>query len=230
LAQANNDGVIALRLYLDSADVSEWDRLMPSGLFYGITTNPLLAARAGLDYGDIDWLDLAKRAKHLGATELHGQIVGDDGAAQEFAQNLYEVGAKVGIETVIKIPLTQRGIFLTPKIQSLGGKVLMTACYSAKQMIIAQALGATYIAPYVGRMGEAGLDAMTELRKIKSIGMTGTCRPLLASLRSVAQIIELIDMGHDCFTIAPSIADALMSDPLTDRAAAEFEAAATAGE
>ena len=31
---------------------------MPTGLFYGIATNPLLAQRAGLDYGDIQWRDV----------------------------------------------------------------------------------------------------------------------------------------------------------------------------
>lgn len=35
-----------LDLYLDTADVVEWDALMPIGMFKGITTNPLLAWRA----------------------------------------------------------------------------------------------------------------------------------------------------------------------------------------
>ncbi|HCI07732.1 MAG TPA: transaldolase, partial [Sulfitobacter sp.] len=38
-----------MKLYLDTADTTAWDDLMPTGMFYGITTNPLLAVRAGLD-------------------------------------------------------------------------------------------------------------------------------------------------------------------------------------
>lgn len=46
-------------LYLDTADMAAWDDLMPTGLFHGITTNPLLAVRAGLDYPSINWADMA---------------------------------------------------------------------------------------------------------------------------------------------------------------------------
>ena len=43
-----------MHLYLDSAEVTAWADLMPTGLFRGITTNPLLAQRAGLVYPEID--------------------------------------------------------------------------------------------------------------------------------------------------------------------------------
>lgn len=218
-----------MRLYVDSADTTAWDRLMPSGMFYGITTNPLLAHRAGLSYDAIDWHDLATRVQALGGHELHGQIVGDTDAALRFADALYSVGAKVGIDTVVKIPLTAAGIYATPRIKAMGGKILMTACYSAHQMIVAQGLGADYIAPYIGRMAEAGRDMNAVLRAIKIMAAAGPCRPLLASLRSVDQMVDLCAMGHDCFTIAPAIADQLMQDPLTERAAAEFEAVAQTG-
>ncbi|MEY2991586.1 MAG: transaldolase [Pseudomonadota bacterium] len=219
-----------MRLYLDTAKTDEWDRLMPSGLFYGVTTNPLLAARAGLVYSEIDWNDWAMRLHDLGGHELHGQITGTTDHALEFAQTLYEIGAKVGIDTVVKIPLTADGIYLAPKIKALGGKILMTACYSAHQMIIAQSLCADYIAPYVGRMDDAGADIHAELRTIHSLSHSGPCRPLLASLRSVSQMTQMAALGHDCFTIAPAIADQLMHDPLTEQAAQEFEAAAKTGD
>jgi len=44
-----------VKLYLDSFDVESWQEWMPSGLFYGITTNPILAERAGLFYPSINW-------------------------------------------------------------------------------------------------------------------------------------------------------------------------------
>jgi transaldolase len=138
----------------------------------------------------------------------------------------FEIGEKVGIDTVVKIPLTADGIYLAPKIKALGGKILMTACYSAHQMIIAQSLCADYIAPYVGRMDDAGADIHAELRTIHSLSHSGPCRPLLASLRSVSQMTQMAALGHDCFTIAPAIADQLKHDPLTEQAAQEFEAAA----
>ena len=50
-------------------------------------------------------------------------------------------------ETIVKIPLVEAAIRATPGIKKLGGRILMTACYDAKQMFVAQALEADFIAP-----------------------------------------------------------------------------------
>lgn len=219
-----------MRLYLDTADVKDWVRLMPSGVFFGITTNPTLALRAGLDYGAIDWAAMAARAADLGAQELHGQIAGSDDNALRFAATLQEAGARAGIATVAKIPLTAARRDLVPRIHALGMPFLMTACYNARQMAIAQAVGAAYVAPYYGRMLEAvGAErAGAEMAAIAAMAARGGCRPLVASLRDAAQVVALSNLGLDCFTLAPAIAEALWSEPLTDTAAAAFEAAAKA--
>ena len=216
----------AMRLYLDTADQTAWAEWMPSGVFYGITTNPLLAARAGLTYDQINWQDMVQIAADAGAQEFHAQVIGNETDALRFAENLYAYGASSNIECVVKIPLNTWGISLTPKIQALGGKTLMTACYDAKQMLTANTLGADYIAPYFGRMAEAGLDAMAHMRSIHAMSWNGPCRPLIASLRSAQQMVDIAEIGHDCFTIAPAIAQDLFHNALTEAAAQEFERAA----
>ena len=37
------------RFFLDTADVAEWEALLPLGMFHGITTNPTLLERAGAE-------------------------------------------------------------------------------------------------------------------------------------------------------------------------------------
>ena len=64
-----------LRLYLDTADTIEWNKLMPTGAFYGITTNPLLTKRFGLNYGEIAWEEMVSKAAELGAKEFHAQYM-----------------------------------------------------------------------------------------------------------------------------------------------------------
>lgn len=34
-----------IRLFLDTADTQQWQHWLPTGLFYGVTTNPLLLER-----------------------------------------------------------------------------------------------------------------------------------------------------------------------------------------
>jgi transaldolase len=220
-----------MRLYLDTADPRDWARLMPSGAFWGITTNPTLAQRAGLDYAAIDWTALARRAADLGARELHGQIAGDAAQALRLAADLKEAGVQAGIATVVKIPLTAARRDLVVPIRALGVPILMTACYNAAQMALSQALGAAYVAPYYGRMVDAlGPDeARARMAQIAAIAARGGCRPLVASVREVGQVVALAGLGLDCFTLAPPIAQALWADPLTDAAAEVFEQAARVG-
>ena len=217
-----------MRLYLDTADTSAWDELMPTGLFYGITTNPLLAARAGLSYASIDWRDLAGKARSHGANELHAQVYGPVEGYVDWAGAFYEAGRAEGIDTVVKIPLIETAIRKTADVAALGGRILMTACYDAKQMFVAQSLNANYIAPYFGRMSEAGIDAKAHLSAMKDIQTKGAdgCKIMVASLRSTDQMVELAGVGMDIFTIAPSIAQDLLSETRSHAAYAEFEAAA----
>ncbi len=217
-----------MTLYLDTADTSEWADLIPTGMFRGITTNPLLAARAGYAYGEMNWSDLAARARDLGAGELHAQVFGPAESYVDWAGALYEVGRGRGIETVVKIPLVEAAVRVTPAIKALGGRILMTACYDAKQMFVAQSLGADFIAPYYGRMMEAGIDANAHLAAMKDIQTTGdkACEIVVASLRSTAQMVELATQGQDIFTIAPAIARDLLVDERSVAAFADFEKAA----
>ncbi len=219
---------MSLHLYLDTADTSEWDALMPTGLFHGITTNPLLAQRAGLTYPEIDWRALARRAARLGAREFHAQVFGPVESYTAFADHLYEVGAAAGLRTVVKVPLTEEAIRATPAIRALGGPILMTACYDPKQMFVAAGLGVEFVAPYFGRMLEAGLPAFEAMDQMRAIGHAagGGTRLLIASLRDPEQMVRLAAAGHDCFTIAPGVARALLSDDRTVAAAAQFEQAA----
>lgn len=218
-----------MTLYLDTAEVTEWNDLMPFGVFEGITTNPLLAARAGMDYPSINWSDLAGRARDLGATEFFAQVHGPVEGYVDWAGALYETGKTVGIETIVKIPLVDAAIRATPAVKALGGRILMTACYDAKQMITAKSLKAEFIAPYFGRMIEAGIDAEAHLAAMAAMNRNGSpeCRVLVASLRSEAQMVSLAALGHDCFTISPTVARDLLTNDHSAKAFEEFENASS---
>ena len=216
-----------LRLYLDTANSVDWEDFMPTGAFYGITTNPLLTKKLGLNYGEIAWEEMVSKAAELGAKEFHVQIYGDAKRALSFAEHVYGLGQTSNIECVIKIPLTFEGISLAPKIKEFGAKILMTACYEPKQMITACALKADYVAPYFGRMLDAGFDAMANMQIIEKIARKNKCTPVVASLRNAKQILEIAEMGHDCFTISPEVARDLFDSQLTEEASFAFETAAT---
>lgn len=214
-----------MTLYLDTADISAWDDLMPTGLFHGITTNPLLASRSGLDYPSIDWAEMAGRAREHGARELHAQVYGPAESYIDWAGHLYEAGKTAGIETIVKIPLVDSAIRATPAVKALGGRILMTACYDAKQMLVAQALGADFIAPYFGRMNEAGIDAEAHLSAMTQMNQNSNqkCEVLVASLRSADQMVTLANFGLSVFTISPNVAKELIESTHSIEAFKAFE-------
>ena len=217
-----------MKLYLDSFDVESWKEWMPSGLFYGITTNPILAERAGLFYPSINWSSKMALAEKLNVKEFHIQLPSCDETAISFAAQRKEEAQNFNFNFVVKVPLTKEGVKLVPEMKRLGLSILMTACYHSKQYITADAIKADYIAPYFGRMEEAGLDAYDHMFLMKDLERhsTNRCKILVASIRSVEQMMTLAAQGHLYFTISPVIADELLSAELTVKAVSEFDEAA----
>ena len=118
-----------MKLYLDSFDVKSWQKWMPSGLFYGITTNPILAQRAGLFYSSINWPSKMASADKLNVKEFHIQVPSCDETAISFAAQRNEEAQNFNFNFVVKVPLTKEGVKLVPEMKRLGLSILMTACY-----------------------------------------------------------------------------------------------------
>lgn len=231
LAAGLADSCRGLRLFLDTADVAEWDRLLPLGFFYGVTTNPVLLQRAGVPCSVASLRNLYHKAmQYPGIQEVMMQAWGEDtDSLVNIGRQLHSFDEK---RIVIKLPLTPAGMRAAAELKrDKHMKLCMTTCYASKQGLIAAGLQAEYIAPYLGRMGDLGVDGLKECRDMhESIGgQNATTRVLVASIRSVSQMMELAAGGLGTFTFSPAICDALLDVPATDSAAKEFEQAARDG-
>lgn len=216
------------RLFLDSADTAAWERLLPTGIFHGVTTNPLLLERAGVRCDVATLGALARKAAVLGAHEIHLQAWGDDEDALVRTGEALAATAPGATAVLVKVPATVVGLRAAARLKATGCAITLTAVYNQGQLLAAAALGAAYAAPYLGRLDDAGRDghetvgAMHEILK----GTGATTRLLVASLRGVEHVTELARRGLDTFTFGPDVAAALVTDSLTEEAAAAFEAAA----
>ena len=220
------------RFFLDTADVDEWDALLPLGIFHGITTNPTLLERAGHKCTIPAVQALAKRA--LSSHE-------ESWYCQEFmcqawgstADEMYDVGMQLSQidrdRIVIKVPVTMEGTKAAARLIHNGVRVCLTACYDSRQSLTAVGVGAEYLAPYLGRMTETGgKDGMEECKAMQKVanGLGGSTRILVASIRNVKDMQTLAEFGMDTFTFSPEIARAMFDEELTDQAAQDFEEAA----
>ena len=216
-----------LRLFLDTADTKAWQTWLPTGLFYGVTTNPLLLERSEVPCTVESLKGMANTALGLGVQNVQLQTWG------ETVEEMVAIGqalASVSDRITIKVPLTQTGIQAIRELHSANISITLTAAYAHHQAIIADAASAHYVAPYLGRMNDLGVNGRTEIsnmqRSLKALN--SNTRILVASIRTVEDITALTMNGLDTFTISPAIAQALFNVPPTQKAATDFQRAAQA--
>jgi TalC/MipB family fructose-6-phosphate aldolase len=219
-ATAHNPEVRAVKLYVDTADRSAAESLLATGLFTGVTTNPTILRRASKGVTDLS--DIYCWAIDAGAQEVFFQAWGTDVATLiERGQWLRDLGPEV----VVKFVATREGATACAALARQGVPTLLTAIYDPGQAVVAAAAGATYIAPYLGRLNDAGRQGIAEVITMQEVLVaTGsTTKVLLASIRNVPDVVALARHGVDCFTMPPAVAEQFFTDPTTAEAARTFE-------
>ncbi len=214
-----------LRLMLDSADVKQWEEWLPTGLFYGVTTNPLLLEQAQVSCQIDAVKTLASVAFGLGVQEVQLQAWG--GTLETYLQSI-EALASLDSRVVVKIPITKIGVTAAAQMIRQGVRVTLTGVDAVFQVLIAVAIGAEYAAPYLGRIHGSGRNGCEELGAMQRSlsGVDSSTRLLVASIRRVEDIAVLAAHGLNTFTFSSAIAAQFFEVPATLKAAEEFEQAA----
>lgn len=212
------------RLFIDSANAADWRVGLSRGWLHGVTTNPLIISKAGRRVEVPTAAQLVADAREAGLAEIQLQATGHDAAtllaSGRALRNLWH-----GV--TVKVPATGPGFEAAASLCRDGVPITITACYTAHQTMLAASIGAHYVAPYYGRMLDAGIDADGRLDAMQSIAARlGTFRVLVASIRSVDQLETLTARGFDTFTLTPALAAGVGIDPQSDAAAADFMKAA----
>jgi transaldolase len=214
-----------LRLMLDSADERDWEEWLPLGLFYGVTTNPLLLERAQISCEVKALGVLAEKAFSRGVWEIQLQAWG--GTVDLYIQTGHHL-AEIDPRVVVKIPATKTGTAAAVKLIRAGVRVTLTGVYATPQVLIAAAIGAEYAAPYLGRIHDSGRNGCEDLGLMQRSlnGTHSNTRLLVASIRRTEDIATLAAQGLNTFTFSTAIAQQLFDVPATLNATEAFEAAA----
>jgi transaldolase len=130
---------------------------------------------------------------------------------------------ELGGNVVVKVTASREGIEAA-RVLSPGGEVLVTAVYAATQVLPVMASGATYLAPFLGRMIASGRDGIVEVERMQqAIDATGSPLQVLAgSLRTPEQILTLASVGVSSFTFGPPVWDLFFDDELTAASVEQF--------
>jgi transaldolase len=216
-----------LRLFLDSADAETYDAWLPTGMFTGVTTNPAILERDGVECSVEALSALARNALEFDAVdEFQVQTWGED--SDEMWENGIALARLDPERLVVKVPATLEGIKAANALVVDGVRVTITAAYAPHQVLVAASIGANYVAPYLGRMNDAGRDGMGTIVSMQETveELESDMRVLVASVRTAAELSKLAAKGCDTFTISEKVAAEMFSDPLTTQAALDFQSAA----
>jgi len=209
-----------MRIYIDSADIGEIREALATGFVYGVTTNPTLLRRANVRADAVH--RLAREAIEAGARELHLQTYAE--AAEEIAREGHGLIDLDPERVVAKIPATPAGYAAASALTESGLRVTLTAVYTVRQVVLAQSVGATYIAIYLGRMRDAGLDALGLVGRMQNVlDIQGASVEILAaSIRDPEEVEQLAELGVATATLPLKVLKGLLESPATDAAAAQF--------
>jgi transaldolase len=210
------------RLYLDSANTADWAELVSSGLCSRATCNPLLVQAAGWPVNLPTAQTLAQSALDVGLEELHLQAWPDEqGDWEPVAQSLAALGAHI----VVKLPATEAAMRAAKVLCRQGTRVLVTAISNPLHALWAAEVGASFVAPYVGRLNEAGRNAHALLEALVALQNKGGPRLLAASIRDLDTLGQVIRLGAYGVTLQKKLLLEGMADPQALLAVEQFERA-----
>ncbi len=205
-----------MKLFIDSADPKEIAKWAATGLVDGVTTNPSLAAKTGLDYVE---------SLHEICASVSGPVSAEVLATETRAMiDEAKIFAKIAKNITIKVPLTWDGLAACRALRADGLMVNVTLCFSPVQAMMAAKAGATFISPFIGRLDDAGQDGMDLIREIRTIydNYGYETQILAASIRGVPHVRNAALAGSDVATIPAEIFKSLLNHPLTDKGLAAF--------
>ncbi|MBN2604966.1 MAG: fructose-6-phosphate aldolase [Bacilli bacterium] len=203
---------------IDSANVDFIRKILNIYQVEGVTTNPSIITKENTEYN----LLLHNLVTVLNGKTLHVQlnsVLFEDMVIE--ATNLVE---KFGDNLHIKIPVSTEGFKAISFLSKKGFHVTATAICAVNQGVMAALLGAEYLAIYVNRISNTGVDGNDVLKDIKTIlhNLQSPTKIIGASYKSVYQITDSIKNGADFVTVGPDLFEKLFQSDITDQSIIQF--------
>ena len=202
-----------MEFFVDTGLIDEIKRIKEMGLLDGVTTNPSLAAKAGVAASDFKKYiaEICEIAQGPVSAEVVS-IKADEMVAE--AKALSSISEHV----VVKLPTIPEGIKALARCTEAGIKTNLTLVFQPLQALIVAKAGATYVSPFLGRLDDIGHDSMEILATIREIydNYGFETKILAASLRHSMHILQAAQIGADVATLPPATFDKLLNHPLTD--------------
>jgi transaldolase len=205
-----------MELYIDTANLDEIKQAAEMGVLDGVTTNPSLIAKEGVDYG--------KRLAEI--CEVVEGPVSAEVIATDYEGMVREGRERAGIadNIVVKLPSTIDGLKACKTLSDEGTRTNLTLCFQPLQALMVAKAGAYLVSPFIGRLDDIAQDGMELIEQIRRIydnyGLP--TKVLAASIRHPLHFVQCAMAGADVATVPFSVIKQVMKHPLTDSGLEKF--------
>ena len=207
-----------MKMFIDTANVSEIRQANDWGVICGVTTNPSLIAKEGKVFEEV-----ITEITTIVDGPISAEVVAPDAEGMVVeARKLASIHKNI----VIKIPVTLEGLKAVKLLSAEGIKTNVTLIFSAAQALMAARAGATYVSPFVGRLDDIsdnGMDLISDIAEIFAIHDIET-EIISASIRGPQDVVDSAKAGAHIATIPYKVFTQMIKHPLTDIGIEKFMA------
>ncbi|MFI4898040.1 MAG: fructose-6-phosphate aldolase [Phycisphaerales bacterium JB059] len=197
-------------LYIDTANLDEIKQAHDMGILDGVTTNPSLIAKEGVDY--------TQRITEI--CEIVKGPVSAEVISTDFEGMLKEgrEAAKIASNIVVKLPSTIDGVKACKALADEGTRTNLTLCFQPLQALMVAKAGAFLVSPFIGRLDDISHDGMDLIAQIRQIydNYGYPTKVLAASIRHPKHMVDCALAGADVATVPFGVINQFMKHPLTD--------------
>lgn len=206
-----------MEIWLDTTNVQLIQKAVRLGILAGVTTNPSIIAASNRSIEDI-----LKDLLHYQEGPVAAQVLAEDTTDMvEEGKYIYSFSNRM----IVKIPVTKNGLEALHLLSRQGIPTMATAIFAPHQALMASLIGADYLAPYLSRMEQSGLNPWNALNTMSKIldNYRLKTRILGASLKTVEDVAKCAEAGIYAVTIKDELFEKLIENhPLTDQMVQKF--------
>jgi transaldolase len=205
-----------MKFFIDTANVKEIKEAYELGVVAGVTTNPSLVAKEGVNFED--------RIREI-CEVVDGPVSAEVISLK--AEEMIEEGkelAKIAPNVVIKVPMTPDGLKAVKVFTELGIRTNVTLIFSANQALLAARAGATYVSPFLGRLDDISHNGMELIEKIADIFTIHNIDTeiIAASVRHPVHVTDVALAGAHIATVPAKVIYQMTKHPLTEQGIEKF--------
>ena len=211
-----------MTIYVDSADLDDAKSAADLGFVAGITTNPTLMRAVTTE----PLRHLERLLSSVDFAEVFYQPCGAYGSLADEAMTAWSLAPD---RVFVKLPATPAGVRAAVDVLANDVPVSLTAAQTPNAMIVARAIGAGSVIPYVDR---ALRDQRTDdalVAALASVRGDSGVRIVAASVKNLGQFTSAYRDGADAVTAPLSLLGELLRHPAGLDAESAFAAEYAAG-